>query len=806
MKLLDFDKNNIFLFLQSNQHHLSMKTIATFLISILLATNVFSQSPKQHILDRTSIGFGMRQSVSLGNHIYSIGENANINQNYPSIVKQDLELNTVWFDHPIRPGATTKYITQLIASSDNNLIMAGSADDNLWLIKMDTLENIIWEKELTTNGDQYPNSFISNNNGGGVLFATEYNSTDYKIQVVNFDINGDTLWTSKLGSASGAFYRNPIGVWDSNNDLIIVLRNGSNSEVVKLNGNDGTLLSHYKLQESIGADCWIKSIYNDGQFTYMAGLFLGGSYTSIVIKMDANGNIVWANKYPEIQHFFAMHKDSNGDLLLQGSINWGENLNLVQILKIDQNGLPLKAKAYGKKPASHLMISNFIEVNDHYIISGWRDYQSAKTAYQISIDSTLFSGSCYERDITVNLTNDNASIVNINSVTQSSLLPDITFFGTPTNTSYLTGGTFVDYDMNNFIQTNFDIIGDDCGGSCNGIIEANATGGDPGYNFEWDNGQTGSIATGLCSNSDVILRTGDQLGCYVYDTINVPQIAYVSDICMVTVDSTSTKNEIVWDKPVSGAIEGFGVYREVVGNYNLVGYVDYDSLSRFVDNTNGVNPNITSYRYKISTFDTCGNESALSDYHETIHLTVNQGAGTNMNLIWDGYEGLSFSYNRILRDSTGTDDWEVVDSVSSSVFTWTDIDAPTVPSRYIIEIITPNSCLAAKAISYGSTRSNKQSISGGGTPQSIGENSDLSAIKVYPNPTKGDFWLEMNSDHAQFVSVELIDVTGKIVLKKTMEIQGESKYLLEMNNLDPAVYLLKISSDHSVTAKTIIKN
>lgn len=785
-----------------------MRSILVFLSALLILNVSFSQSPKQHILDRVSIGFGLRQSVKLGNHIFSIGENESVTQSYPSLVSQDLELNTEWIYHPVRPNTTSKYLDQLIASSDDNLIMAGSADDDLWLLKMDTIGNILWEKELETAGDQYPNSFIPNNVGGGVLFALEWNSSDNNIQVINFDNNGDTLWTSKISSTIGTYYRQPVGIWDSNNDLIINLRNGFMSEVVKIDGTNGQLLEHYKFQDDLGADYYFRSVYNDGQNTYFAGAMNSGSYTSVVLKLDASQNILWTKNYPEIGRFFGLTKDLNGDIYLQGSTAGGSDLNLVQLLKIDEDGNPIKAKSYGKKPAAHLVLSNFMMINNTLTISGWRDYQAAKTAYQLTVDTDLNSGSCYEREFEVSSIDVISSRFDISGVSHSSIFTSVLFAGTPTNTSYITAGTSSDYNLDNYIFNNFNVIGDDCGGSCSGSIETLSTGGDPGYNYLWSNGQTNSIATGLCAGDSYSVRVGDQLGCFSYDTILIPQMANVTEICMVSVDSSSSKNEIVWDKPISGAIEGFGVYREVVGNYNLIGYVDYDSLSRFVDFTNGVNPNITSYRYKISTFDTCGNESALSNYHETIHLTVNQGAGTDMNCIWDGYEGFPFSYNRILRDSTGTGDWEVVDSVSSSVFTWTDVDAPTVPSRYIIEIVIPNNCDATKAVSYGSTRSNKQSIFGGGgaDPLSISQENELSIINVYPNPTKGDFWIEMSSAKPQMVSIDLLDVTGKIVLRKEFEIVGQSKHILKLNDIDPAVYLLKITTENSMTTKAIIKN
>ena len=198
-----------------------------------------------------------------------------------------------------------------------------------------------------------------------------------------------------------------------------------------------------------------------------------------------------------------------------------------------------------------------------------------------------------------------------------------------------------------------------------------------------------------------------------YNTISDFQVV-TPPICLISVESTSTQNKVVWEKPVTAAIDSFMVYREFgSGSYGIVGSVPYDSLSQFYDNTIGVNPNITSYRYKISAIDTCGNESQLSDYHETMHLTTNVGLSGEVNLIWDAYEGFSFSYYRILRDSTFAGDWELLDSVTSSNFTYSDNNPPSIGAAYMIEVVAPGTCTSTKAVNHNSSRSNRGTISGG---------------------------------------------------------------------------------------------
>ncbi|HIO72827.1 MAG TPA: T9SS type A sorting domain-containing protein, partial [Flavobacteriales bacterium] len=244
------------------------------------------------------------------------------------------------------------------------------------------------------------------------------------------------------------------------------------------------------------------------------------------------------------------------------------------------------------------------------------------------------------------------------------------------------------------------------------------------YSYAWSantGSQTGVTATGLCGGTYQVTVT-DASDCSGVGEAVVTSTAVVQDICVVTVDSTSTYNSVVWEKPTTVAIDSFRVYRDIVGTYTHIGSLAYGALSEFVDNTNGVSPTVTSYRYKVSTVDTCGNESALSPYHETIHLTVSLGTPPAYNLIWDNYEGISFLYYRILRDSVGNGEFGAIDSVTASNFTYTDPSPPAGNMVYAIEVVHPNGCTADKVKNFNSSKSNTSTAVGGGLNASIASN------------------------------------------------------------------------------------
>ncbi|MDC0314014.1 FG-GAP-like repeat-containing protein, partial [Flavobacteriales bacterium] len=258
-----------------------------------------------------------------------------------------------------------------------------------------------------------------------------------------------------------------------------------------------------------------------------------------------------------------------------------------------------------------------------------------------------------------------------------------------------------------------------CNGFCEGGVVANVSGGNNLYTFMWDDPlvQTSSTANNLCAGTYTVSVT-NAIGCTQTESLAIAPEAYPQyPICLISVDNTSTKNLVVWEKPLSPGIDSVKIYREFgTNNYGLVGIVSNDSLSQFTDNSFGINPNITSYRYKISLLDSCGNESQVSSFHETMHLSTNLAPNGDVNLIWDAYEGFPVIYYRILRDSTFSNSWQVMDSVSSNVFIWTDINPPTAGADYIVEVIAPFTCTANKAQDHNSTRSNRANALGGGAP------------------------------------------------------------------------------------------
>ena len=191
------------------------------------------------------------------------------------------------------------------------------------------------------------------------------------------------------------------------------------------------------------------------------------------------------------------------------------------------------------------------------------------------------------------------------------------------------------YDLNDWEIDNVVLSGATVGGSIN-----------PNYSLNWSTGATSnSINVSSADTYGLTVTNGTCIYSPSDVTVSVLE-PMVPSICMVTVDTTSglNKNLIVWEKPNTGAINYYNIYREVTtDNYQVIGSVLYANVSEFNDPSS--DPDVHADKYKISVVDTCGNESPLSNYHQTMNLSQAQGAQADeIVLIWNKYIDESGSY------------------------------------------------------------------------------------------------------------------------------------------------------------------
>lgn len=326
-------------------------------------------------------------------------------------------------------------------------------------------------------------------------------------------------------------------------------------------------------------------------------------------------------------------------------------------------------------------------------------------------------------------------------------------------------------------------------GSCDGQISviANSLTGSP-LSYQWylDGnimvGETSNILNNACFGSYELVISHPS-GAEVIESVNLTAAnQMVPEICLVALDSITNYNKVIWEKPISSAIDSFYIYKDTtqLDYYSRIGATAYSDLAIWIDP--GSDPTQQSYRYKISLLDTCGIESNLSDYHQTFHLVAIQDTILNrMNLYWTNYSGIYYDSIQIYR-GTSPNNLTLDTTIASVPNNYSDFNPPGGPVYYQIVVFLSNPCDPTKA-GYQVIRSNISEFGYAG----ITENDIPTKIRIFPNPSKGIF----NVEHSGEGKMEVYDYTGRMILN----FYSEGKTEIDLSQYDSGVYLVRLGNE-----------
>jgi hypothetical protein len=385
-----------------------------------------------------------------------------------------------------------------------------------------------------------------------------------------------------------------------------------------------------------------------------------------------------------------------------------------------------------------------------------------------------------------------STITDLSAGTYTVIITDDATGCTSTNTVVISDIQMLSVAVHNLNSAN-------CGMS-NGSISAQPSGGTAPFTYLWNSipVQYSNILTNVPAGVYCVTVT-DNNGCSVSSCGSVFSIGYAApEVCMVSTDTATNHCIVVWEKPVTNGIDQYYIYREssISGIYNHIGTQDYNDYSIYLDTTS--NSIQQPYRYKLAINDTCGTLSEQGTHHQTIHLTVYAGSGGSWNLLWNDYEGFTFSTYNIYR-GTNSLNLSLLNSVASTVTSYTDVTPPSGNMYYLIEALRPTLCNPSlkEGESVTSTVSNIANTAGIG----FDEFSDSGTIQIFPNPGQGIFTIVFSNQKDKIKSLEVLNSLGQTVytgiLTSTME-------KVDLKELSKGIYFIKINSYDSIYFNKII--
>jgi hypothetical protein len=303
-----------------------MKRIITFLFICLINVS-FSQS--------NSINFewAKQTSASVASEGYSV-----VSDNSGNVYMTGYFNGTVDFD----PGPGTYNLT--------------AQDGDIFVQKLDNNGNFIWANKYGSSGFEYGNSITIDEFSNVYVCGSRQTSTSSSIKILKFNSNGSYSWERGwLNSSSLNNSANSI-MYDGAGNIIITGSFEGAIDFVEvpgtyyLNSTGEADIFVMKLTASGGAFVWAKNISGSSYETssslsldptgniYIGGFFVGttdfdpSAYSNIlnatdpsgngfVVKLNSDGNYLWAQQISCQSHVGAIKSDEFGNLCTTGSFN-----------------------------------------------------------------------------------------------------------------------------------------------------------------------------------------------------------------------------------------------------------------------------------------------------------------------------------------------------------------------------------------------------------------------------------------------------------------------------------------------------
>lgn len=668
---------------------------------------------------------------------------------------------------------------------------------DMYAIKTASDGNVQWTKTFGGNYDDDAYSVKQTSDGGYVIagYTNSFGNGGNDFYLIRTDNTGALVWSRVYGNASNE-QANSVEITSTGGFIVVGSRETGGSSydifIVKTDASgfpqNAKTISGPDASLNDAANSIVKTA--DGSYLITGYTARNTGYVQkdvFAIKMNNNLDTLWTKVYggTDNDEGFSVQKTNDGGYIIAGrysGVDGGIINEEAYLLKIDSVGNYQWSKSYGKAGVTTIDRATSVQSlpDGGYALAGYSYYSGGNNVILLSVNSTgdqqwikEFGGLNIEEAYSLVRTADNGFL--IAGHTQS--------FGGNGFECYL-----IKTDSSGYTSKCYDFAPVFTTGNPATITS------NPGFVLT-------TVANGSYTNATVsgTTITEDSVLCNYCNS-------YTQEICIVTVDTTSSKNLVVWEKqPVVSFVDSFRIYRDFSGINTLIGSIPYSDLSVFVDTTQGVNPNNQSYYYRIAYVDTYGNECPLSTAHKTIHLQPNGN-----QLSWDNYQGFSGSfYYRILRDSTGNGNWQLIDSVPSSNFQYTDNNPPLMDSaEYVIEVVHPQGgCLATlKSVeNHNSSRSNKTYPIAPPNPGSVNDNSsDMRIFTVYPNPNDGFFIVEIESVSHEAISISVENILGEKIYSITEMPHEKYRKQISVYNVHNGIYVVNLKIGNEIWRRRLL--
>ena len=234
----------------------------------------------------------------------------------------------------------------IITQDDNYLIGAqsiitGDAENqtDIYLIKTDTMGNIIWDNKYNIYGDDWFSSMVETEDGNIIVGGTQYHMSNNSTgsSIYNITSNGELLSYDYYPSEASSEHSNNNTssdlILDDNGVIIVGDFNQWTGYIFKID-NEG----EFQWDRYINSDesTQFKSVANQDNYYYAVGRTGTSPTGGLITKFTTDNDIIWSNNY-DYHRFFDITPTSDNNLIVCGETYINNAHNFI-LMKVDLNG------------------------------------------------------------------------------------------------------------------------------------------------------------------------------------------------------------------------------------------------------------------------------------------------------------------------------------------------------------------------------------------------------------------------------------------------------------------------------------
>lgn len=328
---------------------------------LLLFTPLHALCQSPNIIWQHNLGSFIHEGLetlvtdSYGNLLLSGTTFSNSNKYDAWIVKTDAGGNIIWSKtyggsndeglKKIKVLASGSYIVVGGSKSSNGNLTANKGDYDIWIMKLDSNGNLLWQKNYGGTKFDYGYDIVSADDGFIITGYTASNDGDisnfkgiYDVCLLRIDRLGNIVWQKTLGG-SLADYSYIINKTTDNNFILLaacrsidgdIINNKGEFDVWLLKINDSGNILWQRTYGGSNFD-WPTDVKQTADGGYIVSAYSNsndkditsnyGDYDAWIIKTDDTGKLIWQKNYggSKLDNAFSIVESKEGGYLLAGS-------------------------------------------------------------------------------------------------------------------------------------------------------------------------------------------------------------------------------------------------------------------------------------------------------------------------------------------------------------------------------------------------------------------------------------------------------------------------------------------------------